>query len=85
MPVWAVVDSKGIPQAGSVQPTQMRAIIAFVAEMRAKNAASPDWEGWRQNGYACQQFALERAPEAEQEAQPSDGAPRRDGFSKKRP
>lgn len=84
MPVWAVVDSHGVPHPGSVQSTELRAIVAFVSEMKAKNAAAPDWSGWRENGYSCRQFALERAPEIEQEP-PADGAAGRDGSSRKRP
>lgn len=85
MPVWAVVDSKGVPLPGSVQPTELRAIVAFVSEMKAKNATAPDWAGWREHGYSCRQFALERAPETEQGAQPSGDAPSRDGSSRQRP
>ena len=84
MPVWAVVDSQGIPQPGSVQPTELRAIIAFVAAMKERDGSAPDWPGWRENGYTCKPFALERAPETEQEASPSGNFPGRDNSPKKR-
>jgi hypothetical protein len=84
MPVWAVVDSQGVPQPGSVQPTELRAIIAFVSSMKEKNVSSPDWSGWRENGYSCRPFSLERAPETEQEAAPPGSVPGRDGSPKKR-
>lgn len=85
MPVWAVVDSEGVPLPRSVQPTELRAIVAFVSEMKANDATAPDWSGWRENGYSCQQFALERAPETEQDAQPPGSAADRDGYSRQRP
>jgi hypothetical protein len=84
MPVWAVVDSRGVPQPGSVQPTELRAIVAFVSEMKAKNAGSPDWSGWRDDGYSCRRFALERAPETDHAAAPAGALPR-DDASRTRP
>jgi hypothetical protein len=85
MPVWAVVDTDGVPQPGSVQPTELRAIVAFVSEMKAKNASAPDWAGWRSNGYSCRQFALERAPEIEQSSAQPSGSPDRDDATRRRP
>ncbi|HEV7282053.1 MAG TPA: hypothetical protein VGN57_17760 [Pirellulaceae bacterium] len=84
MPVWAVVDAQGVPQPGSVQPTELRAIVAFVAAMKQKSESAPEWPGWRDSGYACKPFALERAPESEQEVAPSGNYPRDERSTRKR-
>ena len=82
MPVWAVVDSEGVPQSGSVQPTELRAIVAFVESAKAKNPDSPDWAGWRDKGYTCRRFALERAPEEDGDRNAPGQTPSHDGAKK---
>lgn len=85
MPVWGVVDSEGVPQPGSVQPTELRSIVSFVEAARAKDPGSPDWAGWRERGYACRRFALERAPEEDGEREARGPSAFSDGPPKKRP